>query len=78
LIQPQGKLVRIARGAVFDVAVDIRSGSPTFGQWHGTTLDEENMRMVYVPLGFAHGFVVLSKVADFIYKCTDYYHPQSE
>ena len=78
LTQPQGKLVRVAQGAVFDVAVDVRRGSPTFGQWCGATLDEENMRMMYIPQGFAHGFVVLSDVADFIYKCTDYYHPQSE
>lgn len=78
LTQPQGKLVRVARGSVFDVAVDVRNGSPTFGQWYGTTLDEDSMRMMYVPPGFAHGFVVLSDIADFIYKCTDYYHPQSE
>ncbi|MBU0484154.1 MAG: dTDP-4-dehydrorhamnose 3,5-epimerase [Proteobacteria bacterium] len=78
LTQPQGKLVRVARGAVFDVVVDVRSGSPTFGQWYGITLDEESMRMLYVPPGFAHGFVVLTEVADFIYKCTDYYHAQSE
>ena len=78
LVQPQGKLVRVATGKVFDVAVDVRPGSPTFGQWYGTELDEDNMRMPYVPPGFAHGFVVLSDVADFIYKCTDYYHPQSE
>lgn len=78
LIQPQGKLVRVTRGRVFDVAVDVRVGSPTFGQWYGATLDDENMRMMYVPPGFAHGFVVLSEMADFIYKCTDYYHPQSE
>ncbi len=78
LTQPQGKLVRVARGAVLDVAVDVRSGSPTFGQWYGATLDEESMRMMYIPPGFAHGFVVLSDTADFIYKCTDYYHPQSE
>jgi dTDP-4-dehydrorhamnose 3,5-epimerase len=78
LIQPQGKLVRVARGSVFDVAVDVRKGSPTFGQWYGTTLDEESMRMMYIPHGFAHGFVVLSDIADFIYKCTDYYHPESE
>ncbi|TBV79888.1 MAG: dTDP-4-dehydrorhamnose 3,5-epimerase [Desulfobulbaceae bacterium] len=78
LTQPQGKLVRVARGAVFDVAVDVRSGSPTFGRWYGATLDEENMRMMYIPPGFAHGFVVLTEIADFIYKCTDYYHPQSE
>ena len=78
LTQPQGKLVRVARGAVFDVAVDVRCGSPTFGQWYGATLDEESMRMMYIPPGFAHGFVVLTDIADFIYKCTDYYHPQSE
>ncbi len=78
LTQPQGKLVRVARGVVFDVTVDVRQGSTTFGQWYGTTLDEENMRMMYIPPGFAHGFLVLSDIADFIYKCTDYYHPQSE
>ncbi|MBC8421576.1 dTDP-4-dehydrorhamnose 3,5-epimerase [bacterium] len=78
LMQPQGKLVRVATGSVFDVAVDVRSGSPTFGNWFGTTLDDENTRMMYVPPGFAHGFVVLSETADFIYKCTDYYHPESE
>ncbi len=78
LTQPQGKLVRVARGAVFDVTVDVRRGSPTFGQWYGAILDEESMRMIYIPPGFAHGFVVLSDIADFIYKCTDYYHPQSE
>ncbi|MBQ0798953.1 MAG: dTDP-4-dehydrorhamnose 3,5-epimerase [Porticoccaceae bacterium] len=78
LNQPQGKLVRVARGEVFDVVVDVRVGSPTFGQWYGTTLDEKSMRMMYVPPGFAHGFVVLSEVADFIYKCTDYYCPASE
>ena len=78
LTQPQGKLVRVGRGEVFDVVVDVRVGSPFFGQWHGTTLDEESMRMMYVPPGFAHGFVVLSDVADFIYKCTDYYHLESE
>ena len=78
LTQPQGKLVRVARGAVFDVALDVRKGSPTFGQWTGATLDEESMRMMYIPPGFAHGFVVLSEIADFIYKCTDYYHSESE
>ena len=78
LTQPQGKLIRVARGAVFDVAVDVRSGSPTFGQWYGTMLDEDSMRMIYIPPGYAHGFVVLSDIADFIYKCTDYYHPKSE
>lgn len=78
LTQPQGKLVRVTRGEVFDVAVDVRHGSPNFGQWYGANLDEESMRMMYVPPGFAHGFLVLSEVADFIYKCSDYYHPQSE
>jgi dTDP-4-dehydrorhamnose 3,5-epimerase len=78
LVQPQGKLVRVARGKVFDVAVDVRKGSPHFGQWYGTVLDDESLRMMYVPPGFAHGFAVLSETADFIYKCTDYYHPQSE
>ncbi len=78
LIQPQGKLVRVACGEIFDVAVDVRLGSPTFGQWAGATLDDKNMRMMYIPPGFAHGFVVLSETVEFLYKCTDYYHPQSE
>lgn len=78
LTQTQGKLVRVTSGSVFDVAVDVRQGSPTFGQWYGTQLDEESMRMMYVPPGYAHGFVVLSESADFLYKCTDYYHPESE
>lgn len=78
MTQTQGKLVRVATGSVFDVAVDVRFGSSTFGQWYGTILDEEIMRMMYVPPGYAHGFVVLSDYADFIYKCTDYYHPESE
>lgn len=78
MMQTQGKLVRVATGSVFDVAVDIRLGSPSFGQWYGLELNEKNMRMLYVPAGFAHGFVVLSDSADFIYKCTDYYHPESE
>lgn len=78
LVQPQGKLVRVATGAVFDVAVDVRIGSPTFGQSYGTVLDAEKMNMMYVPPGFAHGFAVLTDTADFIYKCTNYYHPQSE
>src|SRR5690349_23170971 len=71
--QPQGKLVRVARGAVFDVAVDIRRSSPTFGKWVGAELSEENQRQMWVPPGFAHGFVVLSESADFLYKTTDYY-----
>lgn len=78
MTQTQGKLVRVATGSVFDVVVDVRSGSPTFGQWYGTELNEDNLKMMYVPPGFAHGFVVLSETADFIYKCTDYYHPESE
>lgn len=77
-IQPQGKLVRVARGAVFDVAVDIRRDSPHFGRWHGVVLDDSALRMMYIPPGFAHGFCVLSDVADFLYSCTDYYHPASD
>ncbi|MGQ0501993.1 MAG: dTDP-4-dehydrorhamnose 3,5-epimerase [Panacagrimonas sp.] len=78
LVQPQGKLVRVTRGRVFDVAVDIRRGSPNFGQWFGLELDDVSHRMLYVPPKFAHGFLVLSDEADFVYKCTDYYHPASE
>lgn len=78
LQQPQGKLVRVVRGAVFDVAVDIRRSSPTFGQWVGMELSEENHRQMWVPAGFAHGFLVLSESADFLYKTTDYYAPQHE
>jgi dTDP-4-dehydrorhamnose 3,5-epimerase len=76
--QPQGKLVRVVRGAVFDVAVDIRKSSPTFGQWTGAELTEENCRQLWAPIGFAHGFLVLSDRADFLYKTTDYYAPQFE
>ena len=76
--QPQGKLVRVARGKVWDVAVDIRKGSPTFGQWVGVELSENNQHQLWVPPGFAHGFVVLSESADFLYKTTDYYSPQHE
>ncbi|MCC3719629.1 dTDP-4-dehydrorhamnose 3,5-epimerase [Rouxiella badensis] len=75
---PQGKLVRVVRGEVFDVAVDIRPDSPTFGQWEGVVLSEENKTQFWVPPGLAHGFVVLSDVADFEYKCTDYYNPENE
>lgn len=75
---PQGKLVRCVRGTVFDVAVDIRIGSPTFGQWEGVVLSEENKTQFWIPPGLAHGFVVLSDIADFEYKCTDYYNPGSE
>lgn len=78
LIQPQGKLVWVPRGEVFDVAVDIRRGSPTFGRWAGYVLNDQNHYQFYVPPGFAHGFCVLSEEADFMYKCTDYYHPESE
>ena len=76
--QAQGKLVRVARGAVFDVAVDIRQGSPTFGQWFGLELSEDNQRQLWVPPGLAHGFVVTSEYAHFHYKCTEYYCPQDE
>lgn len=71
--QPQGKLVRVVRGAVFDVAVDLRKSSPTFGRWVGFELSESNYRQMWIPEGFAHGFLVLSEVADFIYKTTDYW-----
>ncbi|KZT15632.1 dTDP-4-dehydrorhamnose 3,5-epimerase [Acidovorax sp. GW101-3H11] len=74
----QGKLVRVVRGAVFDVAVDIRKGSPTFGQWVGALLTEDNHRQLWVPPGLAHGFLVLSESADFLYKTTDYYSPEHE
>lgn len=76
--QPQGKLVRVVRGAVFDVAVDLRTQSPTFGKWVGEVLSEENKRMLWVPEGFAHGFLVLSETAEFLYKTTDFYAPQFE
>lgn len=75
---PQGKLVRVARGEVFDVAVDIDPASKTFGQWVGVTLSDTNHRQFWVPPGYAHGFVVLSETADFEYKCTDFYQPQAE
>ena len=74
----QGKLVRCAAGAVFDVAVDIRRDSPTFGQWVGVELNAENQRQLWIPAGLAHGFLVLSESADFLYKTTDYYAPQAE
>jgi dTDP-4-dehydrorhamnose 3,5-epimerase len=76
--QPQGKLVRVVAGAVFDVAVDLRRSSPTFGRWAGTLLSAENKRMLWIPEGFAHGFLVMSEYADFLYKTTDYYAPQHE
>lgn len=75
---PQGKLVRVIKGRVFDVAVDLRSGSATYGKWHGVELSEENKKQFYVPEGFAHGFLVLSEEAEFCYKCTDFYHPGDE
>ena len=76
--QPQGKLVRVVRGSVFDVAVDLRKSSRTFGQWVGVELSEENQRQLWVPEGFAHGFVVTSESADFLYKTTDFYAPAHE
>lgn len=76
--KPQGKLVRVVRGEVYDVAVDIRSGSPTYGQWEAVILSEENKTQFWVPPGFAHGFLVLSDTADFEYKCTDYYDSSDE
>jgi dTDP-4-dehydrorhamnose 3,5-epimerase len=76
--QPQGKLVRVVSGDIFDVAVDLRKKSPTFGKWVGVRLSARNRRMVWIPPGFGHGFLVLSKIADFLYKTTDFYSPQSE
>ena len=74
----QGKLVRVISGAVFDVAVDMRENSPTFGQWIGEILSAENKRQLWVPEGFAHGFYVMTDEAEFVYKCTDYYNPKAE
>lgn len=76
--QPQGKLVRVLSGRVFDVAVDLRRSSATFGQWTGVELSDQNRRLFWVPPGFGHGFYVLSEMAEFAYKCTDYYAPQHE
>jgi dTDP-4-dehydrorhamnose 3,5-epimerase len=76
--QPQGKLVRVVAGEVFDVAVDIRRSSPTFGKWFGVHLSAENKKMLWIPVGFAHGFVVLSEYAEFLYKTTDYWAPEHE
>ncbi len=78
LRHPQGKLVYVTKGEVFDVAVDIRRGSPTFRKWYGVRLNDGNHFQLYIPPGFAHGFCVLSESADFFYKCTDYYHPADE
>lgn len=78
LNHPQGKLVFVVKGEVFDVAVDIRRGSPTFGHWRGEILSGANKRQMFIPEGFAHGFCVLSDTADFIYKCTDIYHPEDD
>jgi dTDP-4-dehydrorhamnose 3,5-epimerase len=76
--KPQGKLVRVVKGEVYDVAVDIRKSSPTYGKWEAVFLSEENKTQFWVPPGFAHGFLVLSEIADFEYKCTDYYDPSDE
>ncbi len=75
---PQTKLVRVIKGSVFDVAVDLRSGSDTYGMWHGELLTEENKKQFLIPRGFAHGFLVLSDIAEFCYKCDDFYHPNDE
>ncbi len=76
--KPQGKLVRVIKGEVFDVGVDLRKGSRTFGKWVGAVLSDANKRQLYIPKGFAHGFLVLSEEAEFVYKCTDFYDPQNE
>jgi len=76
--KPQGKLVRVISGEVFDAAVDLRKNSPTYGQWQGVVLSAENKKQFYVPEGFAHGFLVLSEEAEFVYKCTEFYHPELE
>jgi len=78
LVHAQAKLCRVIRGEVLDVAVDIRRGSPTFGKWTSVILSEENKNQIFVPRGFAHGFAVLSEEAEFLYKCSDFYHPESE
>ena len=78
ICQPQGKLVRVSAGAVFDVAVDLRRTSPTFGRWYGTTLSADNHRQLWIPPGFGHGFVVISDSAEFLYKTTAYYAPEHE
>ena len=78
IAHPQGKLVRVIHGEVFDVGVDLRPGSPTFGKWHGELLTADNIKQLYIPEGFAHGFYVLSEEAEFCYKCTDFYHSGDE
>ena len=78
LESPQGKLIRVSRGLIFDVAVDVRLGSPNFGKWAGALLDDKNHHQLWIPEGFAHGFVVLSEVADVCYSCSNYYLPSSE
>lgn len=75
---PQDKLVRVVKGAVYDVAVDLRKGSATFGKWYGVELSDENKKQFFIPKGFAHGFLVLSDYAEFVYKCSDFYHPNDE
>ena len=75
---PQDKLVRVTKGKVFDVAVDLREGSATFGKWYGVILSDENKKQFFIPKNFAHGFLVLSDTAEFVYKCTDFYHPNDE
>lgn len=75
---PQDKLVRVIKGEVFDVAVDVRKGSPTFGQWYGVVLSEENKKQFFIPKDFAHGYLVLSDYAEFCYKCSDFYHPNDQ
>ncbi len=77
-VQPQAKLITVVRGLIFDVAVDLRPGSPSFGHWDGFYLSDENHHQLYLPEGYAHGYCVLSEQADVLYQCSDYYHPDSE
>lgn len=76
--KPQGKLIQVIQGEVFDIAVDLRKGSPSFGKWHSEILNHKNKKQFWIPPGFAHGFITISETADFIYKCTDYYDPNDE